>query len=339
VFAALNLGHFGVKLHRSDDGGKTWSELQPPRFPKEPPRPKMPSLDAPEPAAPEPGDPSPNAAVSTEPKGPSVAGIWSLAWGGAPGHLWCGTAPGGLFQSTDNGATWTLNDGLWNHPERERWFGGGTVDPAIHSILVDPRDHNTVAIAVSCGGVWRTKDGGTSWTIGSEGMIAEYLPPAWQGDPGTQDPHLVVQSPTSPEIFWCQHHNGIFRCDNDLKQWERIKTAPVSHFGFAVAVHPRDADTAWFVPADKDQFRIPIDGKVVVNRTRDGGKTFATLRNGLPQDNAYDLVWRHGLAVNRDASWLAMGSSTGSLWVSGDEGEEWTLLSAHLPPIHAVSFA
>ena len=54
VFAALNLGHFGVKLHRSDDGGATWTELQPPRYPKEPPKPQMPSLDAPEPAAPEP---------------------------------------------------------------------------------------------------------------------------------------------------------------------------------------------------------------------------------------------------------------------------------------------
>ncbi len=329
VFAALNLGHFGVKLHRTDDGGKTWTELEPPKYPK-----VEEASHGPDPRAPEPQSTGPQ-----DTKAPSVVGIWSLAWGGPKGHVWCGTAPGGLFQSTDNGATWTLNEGLWNHPERARWFGGGTVDPALHSIMVDPRDHNSVAIAVSCGGVWRTKDGGKTWTIGSQGMVADYMPPEAKEDPVTQDPHMVVQSPSSPEVFWCQHHNGIFKCGNDLQKWERITDAPVSTFGFAVAVHPRDANTAWFAPADKDQTRLPVDGKVVINRTKDGGKTFETLRKGLPQDNAFDLVWRHGLAVNSNASWLAMGSSTGSLWVSDNEGESWTSLSANLPPIHAVSFA
>jgi photosystem II stability/assembly factor-like uncharacterized protein len=335
LLAALNLGHFGVKLHRSEDGGKTWTELQPPRYPKEPPPPKMPS-----PEDLEKGDPPPPPPPATsEPKGPSVSGIWALAWGGPPGHMWCGTTPGGLFQSTDNGGTWHLNDSLWDHPERQRWFGGGTLEPALHSIMVDPRNQNHVTVAVSCGGVWRTKDGGKTWTIGSVGIINDYTPPNLAQDPVTQDPHLVVQSPTSPEIFWCQHHNGIFRCANDLEKWDRITTAPVSHFGFAVAVHPRDGNTAWFVPADRDMSRMPIDGKILVNRTRDGGKTFQELRKGLPQDNAFDLVLRHGLAVNRDASWLAMGSSTGALWASNDEGDSWSLISAHLPPIHAVCFA
>ncbi|TAL01589.1 MAG: exo-alpha-sialidase [Rhodospirillaceae bacterium] len=328
VFAALNLGHFGVKLHRTDDAGKTWTELQPPRFPKQPPSPKFP---------PDPNDPPPT--PSSEPKGPSVSAIWAMAWGGPAGHVWAGTTPGGLFHTTDNGVTWRLVESLWDNPERLRWMGGGTVEPALHSISVDPRDHNRVAVAVSCGGVWRTSDSGKTWTIGSNGMINDYMPPNLQGDPVTQDPHLVVQSPSSPEVFWCQHHNGIFHCADDLKTWKRIVGAPVSSFGFAVAVHPRDGNTAWFVPADKDQTRMPVDGKIVVNRTRDGGKTFDVLRKGLPQENAYDLVWRHGLAVNRDGTLLAMGSSTGGLWVSDNEGDAWTNLSAHLPPIHAVCFA
>ena len=36
----------------------------------------------------------------------------------------------------------------------------------------------------------------------------------------------------------------------------------------AVAVHPADPDTAWFVPGISDEHRIPPRGKVVVSRTR-----------------------------------------------------------------------
>ena len=36
IFAALNLGHFGVKLQRSANGGKTWKEIPAPAFPPQP---------------------------------------------------------------------------------------------------------------------------------------------------------------------------------------------------------------------------------------------------------------------------------------------------------------
>ena len=109
-------------------------------------------------------------------------------------------------------------------------------------------------------------------------------------------------------------------------------------FGFAVAVHPADPLTAWFVPAIKDERRVPVEGKVVVARTRDGGRTFELLRQGLPQDNAYDLVFRHALDVDATGERLAFGSTTGSLWVTENGGEAWSTVSEHLPPVHAVSF-
>ena len=47
-------------------------------------------------------------------------------------------------------------------------------------------------------------------------------------------------------------------------------------------MHPNDPDTAWFVPGISDEKRYPVDGRVVVNRTRDGGRSFETLTRGLP---------------------------------------------------------
>jgi hypothetical protein len=170
-------------------------------------------------------------------------------------------------------------------------------------------------------------------------MRAAYMPPDQAHDPVVQDPHRVVQCRSAPAVFWTQHHNGIFRSVDDLGSWTEITTASPSTFGFALAVHPDDPDTAWFVPAQKDEKRVPVDGAVVVTRTRDGGKTFDVLRRGLPQEHAYDLVYRHGLDVGADGATLAMGSTTGSLWVSVDQGDEWQTVSTHLPPIHAVRFA
>ena len=135
-----------------------------------------------------------------------------------------------------------------------------------------------------------------------------------------------------------QHHNGIFRSDDAAQTWTECKDVKPSSFGFAVGVHPKEPDTAWFVPGIKDEQRIPVDGRLVVTRTRDGGKTFDILSNGLPSEPAYDLVYRHCLAVSPSGNDIAFGSTTGGLWVSPDQGDSWTQAAVRLPPVHAVRF-
>ena len=322
LLAALNHGHFGVKLHRSRDGGVTWQEIAAPKYPEKP------------------ADYVPKIPVEGKAADWSLKLVWALTPGGAdePGVIWCGTLPGGLFKSEDNGDSWTLNRPLWDDPRREEWMGGGADDPGIHSICVDPRDSRHVIVGVSCGGVWITKDGGNTWHITGHGMRAEFMPPEKQFEPNAQDPHCVAQCRANPDILWVQHHNGIFRSADAAQTWSEITDVKPSGFGFAVAVHPGDADTAWFVPAVKDEKRYPRDGRVVVNRTRDGGKSFETLSRGLPQEHAYDLVYRHALDIDEAGERLAFGSTTGSLWVSEDAGDSWQTLSSNLPPIHAVRF-
>jgi hypothetical protein len=313
-YAALDHGHFGVKLHRSDDRGTTWTEIAAPAYPVKP--------------------------ADSDDK---LAWTTTLIWAIAPaldkdGALWCGTLPGGLFRSEDRGASWQLNEALWTHPARKDWFGGGADDPGIHSICVDPRDPKTVVVAVSCGGIWRSRDAGATWTNTAAGMRAAYMPPERAHDPNIQDPHSLVQCASHPDHWWSQHHNGIFRSTDDMATWTEIEKAGPSTFGFPVVVDPADPETAWFIPAEKDEKRIPVGGKVVVTRTRDGGKSFDVLATGLPDSFAYDLVFRHAFALAPDGS-LAFGSTTGNLFQSRDRGESWTAMSNHLPPIHAVTWA
>ncbi len=314
LHAALNLGHFGVKMRRSNDGGKTWEERAVPLYPPQP-------ADA---------------------AGPpwTLLQVWSLEAAGAdaPGVLWAGTLPGGLFRSADGGDTWSLVESLWSRPERPEWFGGGNDSPGIHSICIDPRDSRRLAVAVSCGGIWASGDDGAGWQPAAAGMHAEYMPPQRRDDPNVQDPHRVVQCRGRPEVFWAQHHCGLYRSVDGTKSWQEIAAAMPSAFGFAVAVHPVDADTAWFVPAAKDSCRVAADARVVVSRTRDGGRSFDILAEGLPAEPAYDIVYRHALDVDDSGERLAMGSTTGALWISENGGDSWQCLSAHLPPVYCVRF-
>lgn len=324
LYAALNLGHFGVKLWRSRDGGAHWEACAVPVYPPQP----------------ETADPPPPPTPDQPPAAPwSLQQIWSLEAGGADeaGVLWAGTIPGGLFRSADGGDSWTLNRPLWDRPERALWFGGGYDYPGIHSICVDPRDSRHLTVAVSCGGVWQTDDSGEHWTCTTLGMHADYMPPERRDDPTIQDPHRLVQCAAQPEVMWVQHHNGIFRSVDAGHHWEDAVAQP-SSFGFAVAAHPLRPDTAWFVPAVKDECRIPVEGRLVVTRSRDGGASFEALSEGLPPAPGYDLVYRHGLAVDDSGETLAMGSTTGALWISEDGGGRWQCVSAHLPPIYCVRF-
>jgi photosystem II stability/assembly factor-like uncharacterized protein len=318
-YAVLNHGHFGVKLHRRENGA--WEEIATPAYP-----------------------PKPEGLVDRDGWGKdipySLINIFSLETGGPEedGLLWCGTIPGGLFRSHDHGASWELIRSLWDNPKRQQWMGGGTEWPAIHSICVDPRDSAVVRIGISCGGVWETRDAGRVWECRADGMFAAFMPPEMGRDPNVQDPHCVVQSPSSPDRLWAQHHNGIFRSDDGAASWREILDVPPSSFGFAVAVHPREPHTAWFVPAIKDERRIPVDGKLVVTRTRDAGATFEVLREGLPQEHAYDVVYRHALAIDASGEKLAFATTTGGLYASEDQGDHWREITHSLPPAHAVRF-
>ena len=318
-YAALALGHFGVKLRRSDDHGRTWNDVGVPVYPEQP-------ADLPE-------------SEREKPGAWTLHQIWSLeaADPRTPGTLWCGTIPGGLFRSDDRGQSWTLVRSLWDRPERRKWFGGGYDWPGIHSVLVDPRDPKHVTVGVSCGGVWTTRDAGSSWELIGKGMFAAYMPPELRDDLSIQDPHLIVACPSRPDAIWAQHHNGIFKKPAQGK-WQEVEAKAPSRFGFACAVDPNDPEVAWFVPAVKDECRVPVGGRLVVTRTRDGGKSFEVLKQGLPKETVWDLVYRHGLDISADGRMLVMGSTTGGLWVSENGGRGWSELSSYLPLIYGVRF-
>jgi hypothetical protein len=310
-WACLDHGHWGVKLHRSNDRGSTWQEVAAPAYPE--------------------GEMVNDVLPAT------TRYMWAMSQGGKNNteRLWIGTDPGGLFISEDAGYSFRLVESLWNDPSRKDWFGGGRDLPGIHSIVIDPRNEDHIYIGISCAGIFESLDAGKTWATRNKGLRADFLP-----DPNSDighDPHIVVAAPSNPDVMWQQNHCGIFRTSDGAKEWRYVGQANgPAHFGFAIAVAEDNPDQAWVAPARSDETRTAIKGSLLLCRTDDGGKTWKELRKGLPQENCFDIVYRHALATSGDA--VVFGTTTGNLFFSNDRGEQWEVVNNYLPMIHSVQF-
>ncbi len=312
LWAGLDNGHWGAKLHRSDDSGVSWQEVPTPKYPE----------------------------GTTRSDGELAANtyIWIIQPGAKdrPHELFVGTEPGGLFKSSDNGETFELVEGLWNHESRPgNWFGGGRDHPGLCSIIIDPRDSQHMWAGVSVGGVYETGDGGKTWEGRNKGLKACYLP-----SPDAEyghDPHYIISSPSNPDVLWQQNHCGVFRSDNGGQSWVDIsQPGGPAYFGFAIACDAEDEKTAWVIPAIDAEYRIPIDRALCVLRTEDGGETWTEHRVGLPQDNCYDIAFRHALDASGDR--LVFGTTSGNVYVSNDRGDSWDCIAQNLATVYSAKF-
>ena len=316
-YAALDLGHFGVKLHRSTRDG--WEEIAAPAYPPKP-------------------DGDEEKRFWGRPLNWSTARIWarpaaptSRARSGAE------RCPAACFARPIT-ARAEMVRALWDHPKRKKWMGGGADLPGIHSICVDPRNSSASRSRS------RPEESGSPRTPARAGCSAARAcaPNTWRRSwPTTRSPRMSIASCNvrGPAAHRVQHHNGIFGSSDAGKTFSEITGVEPWVFGFQVVVRPGEPETACVVPEIKDEKRIPRGGKLVVTRTRDGGKSFDVLSRGLPQSHAYDIVYRHALALDAAGDRLAFGSTTGGLWVSEDQGDGWACVTHTLPPVYAVQFA
>ncbi|HRI67814.1 MAG TPA: hypothetical protein PK156_26435 [Polyangium sp.] len=342
LWALLGFGHWGAKLSVSSDDGATWVDN--PAQIKFPEGARYIGQTLP--------DDFETGTFGTVTRTATVLKLWVIGFG-PEGTIYVGTIPGGLFVSRDGGNSFTLNLPLWNHESRggdlftgdgkgeTKWFGtpaaeGGEFAPGIHSITVDPRDPKRIFIAVSTAGVIETTDGGETWHARNKGMLLDHNP-----EPDAEwghDTHYIEQSAGDPEHIWQQNHVGIYYSNDCAKSWRKVSHQEQGvHFGFPVTADAKNGRTAWVVPGKSDMQRITVGGALFVARTRDGGETWEELRKGLPQNEAYDVVYRHALH-NKEGS-VAFGSTTGNLYVSDDDGDSWTTVANNLPPIYSVRFA
>jgi hypothetical protein len=309
LLAGMTSSHFGPSLSTSDDLGAGWQEPDhaPLAFPEQ--------------------------------TGTSLGRVWQIEPGpaGEPERVYAGVEPSALFVSDDGGLTYEFVEGLWEHPHRPHWeagFGG----QAVHTVLPHPADPGSLLIAMSTGGVYRSPDGGASWTAGNRGIKAYFLP-----DPFPeygQCVHKVARDAVNPERLYAQNHHGVYRSDNGGADWRSIADGLPSDFGFAMVAHPRRADVIYNFPIAADERRFPPGERCRVYRSTDAGASWQSLTEGLPEGPFYPAVLRDAMCTDdADPAGVYFGTRAGEVYASRDEGDSWSLLAAHLPDVLCVRVA
>lgn len=339
LYASQSTSWFGQIIQRSNDGGLSWEQ---------------PGTPAGEPTTDANGMPQGESNkfvydTSTETGKPLTTHLWydgsqhpwefKRVWHLEPSPtevdtVYAGVEDAALFKSSDGGQSWQELAGLRGHGTGPQWQPGAG-GMCLHTILLDKARPESIIVAISAAGSFRSDDSGQTWRPINRGLHSAYIP-----DPTAEIGHCVhrlARHPRRPEVLFMQKHWDIMRSDDGGENWREVSGNLPSDFGFVIDVHAHDPDTVYVVPIKSDFEHYPPDGKLRVYRSRKGGNEWEALSSGLPQENCYVNVLRDAMAVDTlDECGVYFGTTGGQVYVSPDGGDNWQAIVRDLPSVVSV---
>ena len=218
----------------------------------------------------------------------------------AQGDRWVGSAERGIYRSKDGGATWSLILKGENPTSGASALSMDATNPRI--LYAAFWDHQRLPWYVRSGGagsgIWKSTDGGDSWTRLTKGL------PKLMGKIG------VAVSPANPDRVFAiveAEAGGLYRSDDAGTNWRRLSDSRAiqtrSWYYMTIFADPANADVVWVMNAP-------------AMRSIDGGATFNNV-SATHGDN-------HWLWINpRDSRYL-INANDGGASISLDGGKSWS---------------
>jgi photosystem II stability/assembly factor-like uncharacterized protein len=235
-----------------------------------------------------------------------------------------GAASGGLFKTTDGGATWTpITDGQVPLGST----GSIAVADSDPNVLYLGTGSDGVRSNVSTGrGVYKSIDGGQTWTFAGlydAGQIgAVRIHPA--------NPNVVWVA-AGGDIFKPNPERGVFKTTDGGRTWRKVLYVSDLLGAMDVELQPGNPDIvyAWLSRLERKPWTI-ISGSREGGfyKSTDGGESFTRIMTGLPGE----LIGKGNLTVTAAKPSrvyaLVEAKPGGGLYRSDDAGETWTLVNS-----------
>jgi photosystem II stability/assembly factor-like uncharacterized protein len=215
-----------------------------------------------------------------------------------------------------------------------RNIGPAWTSGRISDFAVDPARPSRYFVAVASGGVWKTEDGGTTWT------------PVFDSE-GSYSIGCVALDPTNPSTIWVgtgennsqrsvSWGDGVYRSDDGGKHWSNLGLKHSEHIG-RIAIDPRDSRVVYV--AAQGPLWAP-GGDRGLYKTTDGGHTWTAVltiseNTGVSEvvmdPRNPDLLYASAYQRRRHVWTLIDGGPESAIYKSTDAGKTWKKLENGLP--------
>jgi photosystem II stability/assembly factor-like uncharacterized protein len=242
--------------------------------------------------------------------------------------FYAGTEPARLYQSTDEGESWSELPSLRDVPLVETWtFPAPPHEAHVKNVTFDHRDPSVIFASVEQGALLKSNDGGRSWR-----ELAEYSKPE---DRAYKDIHRLVVRPSNPDVMFISGGEGLYRSDDGGETWRHLSDRS-ARIGYpdALLISPLDNDVMFMAGAATDPGHWPEtrDAKSCIMRSNDGGRTWAVIDNNVTESLRSNIE-AMSLHAYPDGFSIFAGTTEGEIFASEDEGESWSMIASGLPAV------
>jgi photosystem II stability/assembly factor-like uncharacterized protein len=269
---------------------------------------------------------SPDGGRTWEPRanGLSEANVYSLASARINGHtrLFAGTEPAHLFISDDLGRHWSEVPSLRSVPSVPKWsFPAPPHIGHVKHINFEPQNPTTMYASVEVGGLLKSTDAGEHW---------QEFPSLYE------DVHRTMIHPNNPKFLYAVTGRGLYVSPEGGATWDQWtrREDEIGGYPDGFVFRPSDPKTIFMTAAHDapGTWRTTHFAGARISRSRDGGRSWEILRNGLP-DRLQASIEAFCLEEAGKSSAIFAATTAGEVLSSEDDGESWKQIISGLAPI------